>query len=496
MFKFEFIKTNKKKIFLLFIISAFLVSFITYKSNNFAIDSYINNQNTALSYIYSGIDIYSDEYSSLTNEEKDEYGVSQNIIMQAFYKDINNAKNNNDKEKTAFDIRESVIKQINENKKLLEKMSIETPLADRLDFKWTDLEVEKMIENDTRVTDLVYGSYSSNPMRVLITLSPIFFGILPIFLLLISFASTISKEKNLGNIVLLETQPINKIKILFSKEIIMLLSAIIYFLSVVLFTIIIGFLMGQKWYNGHLEIYRIFSTDGNLYYIYAYKLLLKIFLAYIIMVIFYSSLILLLSEKMKDSLSVIIITSGIFIILSIITKSFDSFKVIYNPLFAINYKDNILGRVSVINKAGNWVTKYTDKSNFGVYYIYFLISIFMSYLSLLISKRDLSFVKKKDSKFTINSLWAFEFFKILKDKNFSKFIYSIFLIFIILCLSFFIKDKKFAKDYKENLPIIFMLKLDSIKSTAEMNLKSYREDLGFSIDSEEYKRKRKCGMKI
>lgn len=113
------------------------------------------------------------------------------------------------------------------------------------------------------------------------------------------------------------------------------------------------------------------------------------------MVIFYSSLILLLSEKMKDSLSVIIITSGIFIILSIITKSFDSFKVIYNPLFAINYKDNILGRVSVINKAGNWVTKYTDKSNFGVYYIYFLISIFMSYLSLLISKRDLSFVKKK-----------------------------------------------------------------------------------------------------
>lgn len=102
MFKFEFIKTNKKKIFLLFIISAFLVSFITYKSNNFAIDSYINNQNTALSYIYSGIDIYSDEYSSLTNEEKDEYGVSQNIIMQAFYKDINNAKNNNDKEKNCF----------------------------------------------------------------------------------------------------------------------------------------------------------------------------------------------------------------------------------------------------------------------------------------------------------------------------------------------------------------------------------------------------------
>lgn len=203
---------------MLFIISAFLVSFITYKSNNFAIDSYINNQNTALSYIYSGIDIYSDEYSSLTNEEKDEYGVSQNIIMQAFYKDINNAKNNNDKEKTAFDIRESVIKQINENKKLLEKMSIETPLADRLDFKWTDLEVEKMIENDTRVTDLVYGSYSSNPMRVLITLSPIFFGILPIFLLLISFASTISKEKNLGNIVLLETQPINKIKFFFLKK--------------------------------------------------------------------------------------------------------------------------------------------------------------------------------------------------------------------------------------------------------------------------------------
>lgn len=67
------------------------------------------------------------------------------------------------------------------------------------------------------------------------------------------------------------------------------------------------------------------------------------------------------------------------------------------------------------------------------------------------------------------------------------------MIFIILCLSFFIKDKKFAKDYKENLPIIFMLKLDSIKSTAEMNLKSYREDLGFSIDSEEYKRKENVG---
>lgn len=36
-----------------------------------------------------------------------------------------------------------------------------------------------------------------------------------------------------------------------------------------------------------------------------------------------------------------------------------------------------------------------------------------------------------------------------------------------------------------------MLKLDSIKSTAEMNLKSYREDLGFSIDSEEYKKEKK-----
>lgn len=215
----------------------------------------------------------------LDDEEKERLNKESDALFMGFVSDQYSILKGEDIEKEATKLRDRVSKYVEDEYKVLKKYKLQLPDKYASDIEFANFELEKMLENNTTLTDLMYGRYSSNPMRVLLSLSNKLLGIFPMLILILAFTPIISSEKSNGTILLLETQPIDRFRMVISKQIVIVISSIIYFLSIVFFTIIIGFAFGQKWHNSHLEIYRIFSNIDNLKYLYAYQLLIKIFSA-------------------------------------------------------------------------------------------------------------------------------------------------------------------------------------------------------------------------
>lgn len=140
-----------------------------------------------------------------------------------------------DIEKEATKLRDRVSKYVEDEYKVLKKYKLQLPDKYASDIEFANFELEKMLENNTTLTDLMYGRYSSNPMRVLLSLSNKLLGIFPMLILILAFTPIISSEKSNGTILLLETQPIDRFRMVISKQIVIVISSIIYFLSIVFY---------------------------------------------------------------------------------------------------------------------------------------------------------------------------------------------------------------------------------------------------------------------
>lgn len=272
-----------------------------------------------------------------------------------------------------------------------------------------------------------------------------------------------------------------------SKQIVIVISSIIYFLSIVFFTIIIGFAFGQKWHNSHLEIYRIFSNIDNLKYLYAYQLLIKIFFRYLIMTLFFSSIIIFISERSKDYMGgIIILLSGI-IILSLFTKTFSGLKNSLNPIYALNYYENILGRIEsgTINNV-SIATNVEGRSIF-IYLPYLCLAILFSILTVIMPKEYKYSKKTKTNK--LYTILGFEFEKIRLKSSFTKSIISTLAIFFVVFLSLYLKDIWVKRYYDTYLTSVSESKLSTVKSNSRYRLSDYKDAYG--IDSDEYKKSKK-----
>lgn len=253
------------------------------------------------------------------------------------------------------------------------------------------------------------------------------------------------------------------------------------------FTIIIGFAFGQKWHNSHLEIYRIFSNIDNLKYLYAYQLLIKIFFRYLIMTLFFSSIIIFISERSKDYMGgIIILLSGI-IILSLFTKTFSGLKNSLNPIYALNYYENILGRIEsgTINNV-SIATNVEGRSIF-IYLPYLCLAILFSILTVIMPKEYKYSKKTKTNK--LYTILGFEFEKIRLKSSFTKSIISTLAIFFVVFLSLYLKDIWVKRYYDTYLTSVSESKLSTVKSNSRYRLSDYKDAYG--IDSDEYKKSKK-----
>lgn len=68
-------------------------------------------------------------------------------------------------------------------------------------------------------------------------------------------------KKNQGSLDLLRSSAISKRKIVLSKFLLLVFYAILYYILVNIFFIIVMSISGMPFYNGFLSIYRVF--DGN-----------------------------------------------------------------------------------------------------------------------------------------------------------------------------------------------------------------------------------------
>lgn len=494
MIRFEFIKLHRKLIIPLIIVLALLLSYFTYKSDFNAMNTFIENYGSE-SYRTSILSLFTENIfpdskhlaKQLDDEERERLNKESDALFRGFVSDQYSILKGEDIEKEATKLRDRVSKYVEDEYKILKKYKLQLPDKYASDIEFVNFELEKMLENNTTLTDLAYGRYSSNPMRVLLSLSNKLLGIFPMLILILAFIPIISSEKSNGTILLLETQPIDRFRMVISKQIVIVISSIIYFLSIVFFTIIIGFAFGQKWHNSHLEIYRIFSNIDNLKYLYAYQLLIKIFFRYLIMTLFFSSIIIFISERSKDYMGgIIILLSGI-IILSLFTKTFSGLKNSLNPIYALNYYENILGRIEsgTINNV-SIATNVEGRSIF-IYLPYLCLAILFSILTVIMPKEYKYSKKTKTNK--LYTILGFELEKIRLKSSFTKSIISTLAIFFVVFLSLYLKDIWVKRYYDTYITSVSESKLSTVKSNSRYRLSDYKETYG--IDSDEYKKSKK-----
>lgn len=190
-----------------------------------------------------------------------------------------------------------------------------------------------------------------------------------------------------------------------------------------------------------MEIYRIFS-DNNLDYTVAYKLLIQIFLASVIMISFFASMIILFSSLFKNRYLPAIIISLLLIIFTIINSNYDTFRNIYNPFYLLNFKNILNGFINIEKELQVTEIHYIKAYGFYPYFIYLALDMFLLSISIYILNRENLYLKSRNNSNKIKSIFNFEYFKIVKDRSFLVIFTGIISIFLILFINIYIKNIK------------------------------------------------------
>lgn len=135
--------------------------------------------------------------------------------------------------------------------------------------------------------------------------------------------------------------------------------------------------------------------------------------------------------------------------LNIFTDNFTFLKNKINPIYALNIKDNLLGKIdedifTLSPSLGGKITYVNSKGNFG-YYIYLLASISLLKLS---SVNKTIVDKAKKSSLKRNNLFSLEISKIIGNFTFKVNLIGSLLFVFILFLAFYSEDKDLLDKYK------------------------------------------------
>ena len=504
MVRIEFQKIFKRKYHIIIVLLALILSLYSYliMKNQGAVFIRNDSQMYDISFFVTNL---IENYRNELNLSEEEEEALIKIDMRHFgYPSLNEIRDNKDKMDpsdydTAF--RRGIFDVFIDKEERIREVRKELPEEVEKAIGWKKLENDLQEMYKTPSIESLNYFDSNNPFRILIYGSKYIFGFIPVVILISLFLSMIVEEKNKENILLFKTMPVKTSSILLSKLLTMVSLAFLYSIAAIIFSLVFSLVGGYNWHNGHFEVYRIFTNGSGYKYLLGYQLLIKIVLYFLLMVCFFSSITIFLSGKLKDYIKGIIFIVGIMAILSILTNTFSSFKQIYNPLYALDIKNNVLGYIDYVVNEDSWYPMSVVVNSNGeiVYYIYFSLSFIILYFLKSIffkEEREISTINK-----THDSLFSFEIGKIKSSEGFSSVLIASTVIVILIFSLLLVEDKEYEKyEVENNFSYYFYTQLTFAREQARLisasfedesleeiqNVKKYEKLYNDSINAQEY----------
>lgn len=484
MLKFEIKKSFKKKIFLTILIYAFVIASLTgifYNSNYPQLISEVKPENYAYASLFSYVDFLSEENSHLSENDIEDLihkaerlELKERLFQESLLSKHNELLDYDD----LINLNQIYYDSYQEMSKIIDDYKLNLLPEREDDFSWDLFASQYRNETGTFLSMPGLTKDTESQVEQLIVAQDFLLGVPFLLIFIFLFAGEISGEKEDTSINLIKTQGVSKFKYVFSKFLLLIFYALIYYILVNIFYILIMHLFGVPYYNGHLKLYRIF--DGQpISYLMGYQVLMVNFIAYILYFSFIGSFLLLISSFTNSKNSSISIVFFIIAVLYGLTLNFSVLDKSYNPVNFYNYHQNILGKVDydIFYKA----------NGLRPYVILFSLSFFFIGLSLLdfnIPSLEISKSHKNKSRLDI---FRFEKIKIVNGPSFKFFIISglVFLVFVFM--AFKVEDDQIVNYKYYNYLIIedYDKEIDRIEKDIEIH-KSKKNTLNEDYDQSMY----------
>lgn len=316
----------------------------------------------------------------------------------------------------------------------------------------------------------------------------IYFGLVPVLLISLFVGASLSRDYENGQAFLKLTSIRKRIWILIDKLSLGLFLAFIYFLTIVLTSLLIGKINGDYDWIFTLPIGSFGENQNQVVFA---GFLWKTFLIFMARVFFFSSAFISLGLIFKNTnifLETVVFISGV---LGALTGFYEKLQIIYNP-FYFSYYDFILGNKKLMGNIKGRVDFSYQSPSFklsliGIYLLFGILFLIIAYCFIKFTKGKICRNKIKKERIEVKDLLSFEKLKI---KSFSKNTGLSFTLIALILLIFSInlRSKMTSKDfyaYKNTFMKIAMIK-DGANFIENSNTNDKDKDPNLASKAEAY----------
>lgn len=443
MFSLEVKKLFKRKIFLMIVIFAAIISFynIYTVSSDFYAAGYSEVEESPFTFSYF---IVKDKIQQL---ELEGY-VERAKLLEEQYQELRNLLE--DRRVARLKAIESKVEDLNLIKEtslksydvllyfdyIVDEFDIELTQSQRDGLEWYLKKFAHFIETDSYELDV---DEQKNLGRFFRFGAENLLGILAIAFLAFLSLDSFPREYESGTIVTLYTQPYKKHTVIFSKYLSFIVMSITYILSTIFFTIIFCILKGYS-LKGLNSISRVIADE--IVYIKTWEYFILCIGVFLIINLLIYSFVLFVGSITKSSSKTMIIVMAVIIFRYIITSS-GYFDYLANPLYLLNYSDIMLGKFEMPFTALN-ETIYKKNNSVGyIPYLYMLLPTVVFFIFSIVFQNSTTVKKKREKKKEnyrrLKNLYEFELKKI-KSYNSALLIFIISIMTISIIFSIMIVD--------------------------------------------------------
>lgn len=217
--------------------------------------------------------------------------------------------------------------------------------ADKSYLQWLFASYEQSQESGDHLIGLSNIHYNANLVQRFLFQSRFTLGLPFILCFLLLFMSIYSGEKEQGTLELLHMQPSNHRRIIFAKLSAMMLSGLFYFIILFFFMAMIALFIGLP-IDGFTEVYRVFTPDQSLAMYSGGQLLLRVFFAFMLMLLFFSTLLLMISTRTGRISLTMAILFGFLGLNHVLLEVFPALRSAYHPLAQLDYLQILIGKIA------------------------------------------------------------------------------------------------------------------------------------------------------
>ncbi|QZO75842.1 ABC transporter permease subunit [Helcococcus kunzii] len=446
MLKFELKKIYKQKNILILLIFSLIISFYSV----YITDKLGNTRNKYLQIPLNSTNLVSNKMARISENIYLSPNDYEDTFKKNFNKDINEIDRfsslylTSKQKKDPMFLKDNRYNRISISEEMRKKYDIKLNEDEQKIWEWVVFDNEYSKNNNVFSTSLKDSNFSDNFARKFIHTSDLTLGYPFIFLFILLFSNIISKENEENTNLFLYTQPISYRKIVFSKFMALIVSAILYLIFVFISTFVVFCILYKIPFNGFNEIYRVI-TDSSLKYLNSMQLISLIVFSYFSMVIFISGIIIFVSSRTKDTIKTLGIILLVFVTLFFLSSDIKILQNSFNPLYAMDYIINILGNMQ--EKLQKFELTYFSILPSGItpYIVFMIFGLLMlggSFIKHEVKTRKFNSILFKNK---INSIRQFEKIKLTKKRGF---VFCLLRTFIVAACIFAttVYNNKIAKD--------------------------------------------------